>query len=129
MPSGHNNNLSPSATGVGSSQRDGKQDPNETEPRSRESRRVLVVDDDPDMLGALVDLLELDADYVVDTASDFDSAEASARAYGPGVALLPVHPVEGQQPGPGQVRPYAAELHGRVQGLLAEQRLQSIRLL
>lgn len=59
-------------------------------PAEQESRRVLVVDDDPDMLGALVDLLELDADYLVDTAGDFDSAEQSARLHKPNVALLDV---------------------------------------
>lgn len=59
-------------------------------PGLRGSRRVLIVDDDPDMLSALVDLLELDADYLVDTAGGFDAAESSARAHGPAVALLDV---------------------------------------
>ena len=52
------------------------------------SQRVLVIEDDPDMVGALTDLLELEADYEVKSTTRFADAVSLAQAFKPQIALV-----------------------------------------
>lgn len=53
--------------------------------------RILLVDDDLDLLDSIYDLLELDNDSVViQKASDFDSAIRMAESFQPDIALLDI---------------------------------------
>lgn len=52
-------------------------------------RRVLLVDDDPDYVEALKEVLE-SHDYLVKTATDFGSAESIAEGFVPQVGLLDI---------------------------------------
>ena len=53
--------------------------------------RILIVDDDPDILESLKDLIELSGGgYDIDTALDADSALQAARAAPPSVAIIDV---------------------------------------
>ncbi len=53
-------------------------------------RRILVVDDDADLLESLRDVLEMDDSFSVSTATDATSALASAARDLPSVALIDV---------------------------------------
>ncbi len=52
--------------------------------------RILIVDDDVDILGSLNDLLEIEGDYQVKTATNALGAEAVAHEFFPDVALLDI---------------------------------------
>ena len=55
----------------------------------REAPRVLIVDDDRDLCEALKDTIE-PAGFVVETAGNLDEAKATAKRFGPAIALLDV---------------------------------------
>ena len=52
--------------------------------------RVLIVDDDKDILGSLNDLLELEGNYEVKTATNALGAQSVAHEFSPDVALLDI---------------------------------------
>lgn len=53
--------------------------------------RILIVDDDHDILVAVSDLIEITSDkFIIETASDFDSAIEVARHFRPDIALLDI---------------------------------------
>ena len=52
--------------------------------------RILIVDDDLDILDALRDVLELEGNYSVKTAADATSAKQTANIFLPDIALLDV---------------------------------------
>ena len=53
--------------------------------------RILIVDDDIDLLESIYDLLELEDDsFVIQTASDYDSAIIMAESFQPNLALLDI---------------------------------------
>lgn len=53
--------------------------------------RILLVDDDIDLLGSIYDMLELEDDsFVIQTATDFDSAVGIIDGFQPDLALLDI---------------------------------------
>jgi len=55
------------------------------------SLRVLVVDDDHDILGSIRDILELeDSDFIIETATSYDHALTLAKEFKPDIALLDI---------------------------------------
>jgi len=55
------------------------------------SLRVLIVDDDQDILGSVRDILELeDSDFIIETASSCDHALSLAKEFKPDIALLDI---------------------------------------
>jgi len=55
------------------------------------SLRVLIVDDDQDILGSVRDILELeDSDFIIETASSCNSALTLAKEFKPDIALLDI---------------------------------------
>jgi len=58
---------------------------------SDEPMRILIVDDDLDMLMSLKDLLELEEDkYIIETVSNFDDALLCADSFKPDIAILDI---------------------------------------
>lgn len=56
-----------------------------------QSLKILVVDDDLDVLASIKDMIEVEADsYVIDTASNFDAALERVQTFKPDIALLDV---------------------------------------
>jgi len=55
------------------------------------SLRVLIVDDDDDILGSVRDILELeDSDFIIETASSYNRALELAEEFQPDIALLDI---------------------------------------
>lgn len=52
--------------------------------------RILIVDDDPDMLDALKDVLVMDEKYIVETATNIFSAKQKLNEFSPDIALIDI---------------------------------------
>lgn len=57
---------------------------------TRHRHRILIVDDDKDILEALSDMLSIEGDYTVETAADAFSARRLIDSFAPDLALLDV---------------------------------------
>lgn len=63
---------------------------NENVANSGRHHRILIVDDDKDILEALSDLLEIEGNYTIETAADAFSARRLIDTFAPDLALLDV---------------------------------------
>jgi len=52
--------------------------------------RVLIVDDDPDVLNAIKDLVSMDGEYIIETATDVFTAKTKLNEFKPDIALLDI---------------------------------------